>query len=315
MRKYLTLFYITSIFLLCAFAIPKISEENLPTVDVITVKKELITESVICSGVIEAADSKKVVCDVPVYPLYINVKEGDRVKKGDLLVQIDKEQTACVMMTQSSALNSGDAVTPSSIPNAVYAPVSGVVTALNAREGKIASPASPLMTISETENMQITAQVSENQISDIKTGQDVIITGAGFEGREYKGTVEKIAAAAKQTSTGLISQTTVGVTARIVNPDENLKQGFTSKAEILISDNQEKFLVPYEAVEQDENEREFVFVYSNGSAVKRYIITGNEYEEGFEVSEGLSDNDVVIINPHVVKKDNGFVKLGKEAVI
>ena len=55
-------------------------------------------------------------------------------------------------------------------------------------------------------------------------------------------------------------------------------------------------MVPYEAVKADKNGKEFVYKYSAGKAVKTYITTGKEYNDGFEVLDGISSGDVIILN-------------------
>lgn len=256
MKKYLRLFYITAVFLLCAFSLPKINEANLPEVTAAIVKKEDITESIICSGIIQEKGNEKLSYNVPICPESVNVREGDTVKKGDLLVKVDKTQTAAVLTSAAGVSGnlSGVNIDSYGVPSAIYAPVSGTVTSVNVAEGKLASPSTTLLTIAEEESMEVVVQVSESRISEVKKGQDVIITGTGFKDRNYTGVIKKISSSAKQIVMGGSVQTVVDVTIAINDADEKLKSGFTSKAEIITEPAVRKLLVPYEAVNQDSQE-------------------------------------------------------------
>lgn len=310
MKKYLRLFYITAALLLCAFAVPEIAEANIPDVTITAIQKEKIKETIICNGTIQEKDNEKLSYDVPIFPSAVKVKAGDVVKKGDLLVSVDKTQSTAVLASAASIggklsdLN----IDASSVPSAVYAPVSGKVTSVNVQQGKVVSPSTTLLTIAGNNSMQVVAQVSENQISQVEKDQKVIITGAGFKGQEYIGTVKEISSDAKQIVNGTSIQTVVDVTIVINDADEKLKAGFSSKAEIVTAPETEKLIVPYEAVDQDEDGNEFVYIYKDGKAEKCIITTGKEYDRGFEVVSGIAEGQNIICDISKIKKDGGFVK-------
>lgn len=314
MKKYLRLFYVTAAFLLCAFAIPEIAKANLPEVTVTQIKTEDIMESIVCSGTIQEKDNEKLSFDVPIYPASVNVKEGDKVEKGDLLVAVDKTQTVAVLASAAGISKnlSGMNIDPSTVPTAVYAPVNGTVTSVNVQEGRLVSPSTTLLTIAGQNAMQVVAQVSENRIGEVEIGQEVIITGAGFKNHEYKGTIEKISSEAKQIVSGTAVQTVVDITIAIQDADDRLKSGFTSKAEIITEPSVQKVLVPYEAVNQDGQGNEFVYVWDNGCARKRIITTGKEYNSGFEILDGIKEGEYVINDIEKVKKDGSYVKAIQE---
>ena len=77
----------------------------------------------------------------------------------------------------------------------------------------------------------------------------------------------------------------------IQSPDADLKPNFTATARIVTDSPQQVLLAPYEAVRQDENGQEYVYLYSKGSAIRRDITTGREYADGAEVLSGLREGD------------------------
>ena len=88
------------------------------------------------------------------------------------------------------------------------------------------------------------------------------------------------------------------------NPDDRLKHGFSAKVEITGGKDYELITVPYEAIRQDENNDEYVYVYAGGKLKKQVVATGKELTNEVEILDGLAPDDIVVFNP------GGFVKEG-----
>ena len=84
------------------------------------------------------------------------------------------------------------------IPKKIYASEAGVVTSINLTKGVLTNQEQPIAVISSTDQLQLRLSVNEANISDVKTGQKVTITGSGFQDKEYHGTVQSISSVAKQ---------------------------------------------------------------------------------------------------------------------
>lgn len=144
--------------------------------------------------------------------------------------------------------------------------------------------------------------VSEQNISRISLGQKAEISGVGFEGKTYGATVCKIGDKAQKITTTSGKSVAVEVHLLIDEPDKSLKPGFTAKADIFTGQESSKVIVPYSAVLQD-NGGEYVFVDESSRAQKRYIKTGIELIDGYEVLSGLSANETVITTPKLISSD------------
>ena len=77
----------------------------------------------------------------------------------------------------------------------VKAPIKGVVSRKSAEAGQVIQPGQPLMTIIPLEQVWITANFKETQLADMRVGQAVSIEVDAYDGREFRGKVESIAAA------------------------------------------------------------------------------------------------------------------------
>lgn len=141
--------------------------------------------------------------------------------------------------------------------------------------------------------VSVVAYVGEKDISSVRSGQTAEITGDAFPDCVYTGTVSYIADYAAVKPNGAAAKPVIEVKIAIDNPDDRLKAGYTATARLATSDAETVTVVPYEAVDQDEN-GEFVYVLENNTAVRRYIVTGQELADGVEVRSGLLDGDFVI---------------------
>lgn len=135
--------------------------------------------------------------------------------------------------------------------------------------------------------------VPEQDVSRVSVGQTAEITGNAFPDTVYCGEVEKIADIASKIQSGNTLKTAVEVTVKINEPDDTLKHGYTSSVKLLTAEPSVMTVVPYEAVNQDEN-GEFLYVLNDGRAYKKYVETGREMSAGVELKTALSDSDRVI---------------------
>ena len=191
----------------------------------------------------------------------------------------------------------------------VTAPIAGVVTSIPVSEQATVDRNKPVITISKSTDLQVRLSINESQISEIKVGQRAIITGAGFH-TAYEGKVTSISSEAKQEINTTGTETIVEVIVRIQNPKSDIKPGFSAKAKIVTDESKNVLVAPYEAVHADDDGKEFVYLLQGRKAVKVPVTTRKEFETGFEVLNGIKDQDSLIINPDSIK--DGAAVLPKE---
>ncbi|MDD4610229.1 MAG: efflux RND transporter periplasmic adaptor subunit [Bacteroidaceae bacterium] len=195
-------------------------------------------------------------------------------------------------------------VTPNSyiyIPETITAPMEGVVTCVEVKNDVLSRTAKPLVTISDTSSYMAMVTVGESYSSDIQIGDRAIITGTGFSDKSYEGHISKIYPVARKASGVAVPETVVDVEIAIDNPDESLKAGFTARAEIITNSRRNMLTIPYEAIQQDENNVEYVYIVQDSKAVRRDIKTGLELLEGVEVTDGLVENELLVSNASSIK--------------
>ena len=119
----------------------------------------------------------------------------------------------------------------------------------------------------------------------------------------------EIASAARKQLVGTTQQTVVDATVQLTNADSYLKPGYTVKAEIETEPEKMISVLPYDSILQDNNGKEFVYVYRDGKAVKRFITTGIELDESVQVVTGLYPSDNVIYEASKISDEGSFISV------
>ncbi len=244
----------------------------------------------------------------------VNVKTGDKVKKGDLLfeieaVEIPSEEIKQVFNTDGITdvfekygieidLGNSTKSVLSTVGAAVYSPIDGTVTDVNVEKDSIITSVNKLASISDFSELYIQVLVPESYSLKVSSGQRAEINGEAFGEKSYYGEIMQISPTAKYipklTGDG---ETYTEASVSIENIDKHLLPGLSVTARIAINTVAGALAVPYECVFQDENNSEAVFVVSDGKAEKRLISTGYELEEFLHITSGIEREDVVIFNP------------------
>ena len=311
MKKYMVLAASTSLAIAAIVAVSSFSKPAAVDVSLYTVSAHTVRHTVDYTGRVESAESKSVYTEIACIAGDVLVKSGQMVEKGDVLFTVDVDATKQVASTLG-----GQGTIPGldldslNLQKEVTAPVRGIVSSLNVTEGDITDTSKPCVVISSGEALQVKIGVPEKGLSHIYEGQEVTLSGVAFEKESYRGTVSEISPSARTQLNGSVSETVVDTTVTIdpEDVDDSLRVGLSAKASVTLEVSPNALIVPYDAVQQDDDGREYVYVYENGKAVKRVITTGNELVEGFEVKKGLSDGDQIIADPSKVDKNGAVVK-------
>lgn len=307
MKKYIALFAFTSILIAGILYVGEKQKSSGTLVSVYEVKPRKVTQTVTCSGRVEAAESKDVYVDIPCVAGTVYVKAGDEVEAGDLLFTVDVEATKQVIANVTGI--SPDLVTDNNIKKEITAPVSGKIRSINVSSGKTVSNESPCAVISSSDTLQVKVAIQESKLKNIKIGQSAKISGIAFDKDEYEGVVTQISNSARQQYSGTVTETVVDAVITLTEKDESLKPGLSAKSVIVVDTIEDCIVIPYEYVMQDEDNNEYVYLYKDGYCIKRVIQTGMELSEGYQIVSGLSPGEHVIQNPDKITKSGERVRI------
>lgn len=324
-KKYVALFAATAGILGVIFWYGN-TQKKPQKVETTVIRAQTVSSTVLCSGKVEDAKSYDVDSQVPLVAGSVFVEEGDYVKKGDILMTVDREATVEALMKkylgngkETQLVQAMAGVMDASelmdylknpeqkisaelaLPETIAAPASGIVRVVQAQTQGLSGGGSPLFVVASSQQLRVRLAVSETAISDIQVGQTASITGTGFKNSVYTGSVIKIADSATQRLNGVSYETVVEVLLDVDQPGRDLKPGLSASATITTGNRNNVLTVPYRSIRTDDDGREFVFRCVDNKAVKTFVSLGEETEEGYMVSEGIADGDVVILTPELVE--------------
>lgn len=172
----------------------------------------------------------------------------------------------------------------------LYAPASGTVANLNAKENTFPRNNQPFCTIMDMQVFEMVFPVMESELSVVRKGQEVKIVPYFNEKLNLTGKITAINPVVDEN--GLTE-------ARAVIPDSRglLYEGMNAKIFI----NQSipgQLVIPKKAVTL-RTEREVVFVYKDGLAKWVYVDTGMENNEYVTVKEKLEPGDSIIVSGNI----------------
>ena len=197
------------------------------------------------------------------------------------------------------------------LPENITAPKNGIVTQLGAVKSTLILPGQQLAAISENNHMVATISVAETDIAQVKIGQRVSMSGVASDDSICTGTVTAVSSSARKQLSGTSLETVVDVTVDIESGAEYFKPGYTVKAEIEVESPRQVNLLPYEAIGQDENGNEFVYVYQDCNAVRRLVESGVETSNGIEMLQGFYPSDIIIFDASTVTADGPISVQGR----
>jgi len=271
----------------------------------------------------------------------INVNDGDYVKKGDVLVELNDAiirnniaeveaqlDLATTTYEKQKSLYESQVVSEIAYLQAkaqkeslekrlanlqeqlsftkVTAPFDGVIENLMIKEGEIAAPGRQLMQIYNLSEMKILADIPETYISRIKKGDTVIVNFDDINFENKKIPVYRVGNVIDP------NNRTFKIELRLRNEKAQIKPNMVARLKVKDYENPNAFILPAPLVKKD-FDKEFLFIAErkNNTAVakKVYVTTNMTYNGNMEITGGLHDNDEVIIEGYNDVADNSPVKI------
>lgn len=172
---------------------------------------------------------------------------GDGSKQNMEKAQRAYENAAAEL--ESKKNKPGDASLQKQIADGtITAPISGTVTAVSAEEGSMSSGS--LFTIEDTENLQVTATVSEYDVNAVKPGMKAVVKTEMTGEQEFQGEVLSVSPAAqkntgdKNASGKVLFQVNVGLT----NESDQVRIGGNAQVKLIAEKKEGIFTVPFDAL-------------------------------------------------------------------
>jgi len=185
----------------------------------------------------------------------------------------------------------------------ILAPMDGTVVSVPVEEGQTvnANQTTPtIIQLADLKKMEIRMQISEGDVTKVKSGMAVGYTILSEPDRVFSGILNSVDPGLTTLSDGSYTGATDSGTAvyyygKLVVPNEEglLRIGMTTQNTITIGQASDVLIVPSIAVTR-RGSRSFVQVLEKGQAAEREIKTGLSDNMNTEVVEGLKEGDQVV---------------------
>ena len=187
----------------------------------------------------------------------------------------------------------------------VRAPINGVVSLRNVRQGDRVTANTHLFSMVNLENIIATVHVPEKELSSIKLNQLTYLTSEYLGDKKYQGYVKRISPVVNP-ATG-----TFKVTIGLDGEHADLRPGMFVNTFIVTMTNNDALLLDKDAIIFDSDKR-FVFVVKDSLALKILVEIGFEDASKVEILKGINESDKVIIVGQNGLRDKTKVKVVKE---
>lgn len=266
----------------------------------------------------------------------VAVREGDRVRAGQVVVELDDRQVRAeltqaeasveeararwrrvetlraegVMAEQDvDAARAADRIAEARLEalrtrlsfTRIQAPVSGVVTARHVEVGDLASPRAALLELAAGDGLLLRVPVSELEVVRLAEGDVADVTVDALPELRLQGRIARIYPAADSAS----RQVTVELAISGAPPTVRL--GFLARAHLVLETIPAGLLVPEDAVLRGAEAASFVWLVREGVATMRPVEVDLRIDGRALIADGLAPGDEVVVRGMAKLRDGAPV--------
>lgn len=287
--------------------------------------------------VLEADEQAMVVAKVRgiVHNLY--VEEGDFVKAGTVLAQLEDEQLELEArraratmdrlkneLDRKEELYRKQLISAQEFENAKYeyqaqksdyelaqlqmeysrirAPISGVISRRMVKVGNMVNIDQEAFQVTDFDPLLAVVNIPEYEMNKLKIRQAAFIQVDAIDGETFQGDVLRISPTV-DTETG-----TFKVTISVEDETRQLKPGMFGRVRIIYDTRQDALMVPKNSVLSEDGVTS-VYVVNNSLAYRKTVRTGYANGDNIEILEGLSPADTVVTTGQNSLQDSSLVEI------
>ncbi len=255
--------------------------ETTTSVKEVTVGTQTITKTLTSSGEIASNVTEELSLNTYRYFSEIYVSENDFVQEGDNILKY----------------TNGKYLT---------APYDLVVTNISVPDEGEKCTSAHSITVQSTEELTLSINIDETEISSLAVGQEVEIVANAFEDKAYNGTITKINQVGTYASNGSTFQGTV-----VFENDGDLKIGMSASCTITLEKAENVVAVPIEAVQTQGNTKYVIVKSEDGSTTNVTIETGLSNDAYVEVKNGLEGGETIQMIEETTSKSSSGIQGGR----
>jgi RND family efflux transporter MFP subunit len=308
----------------------------------------LAIEAVYATGIVEAVDTARIGTTVAARIVALMVDEGDSVREGQVVAQLDDSQArhrqedavARLVQAEQELSRGRDLLARGVKPrqdveraqeakdqaaaavrlstrqveeHRIRAPLDGVVMKRPVKVGETVAAHETLFEVVSGAHLRVAAEVDERDIPLVRMGADVAIRSEAFTQEAFRARITNIRLAGETTTR------TFRVEADLPR-DTKLLTGMTVDVNIVTAERPNALLVPALSVRNDPPTggrpgAAYVFQAEGGRAVRVPVEIGASGAEATEIRWGLSDSTAVIAAPSQTLTDGTRIRVTGEQAL
>lgn len=217
----------------------------------------------------------------------INVKVGDKVKKDQILAEVDASRAG--MDYKNSP---------------VKAPVAGTITSFPFNIGQTVAASVSIGKISSTGTLEIKTNVAERFVSRVNLNQKAELTFDAYPGEKFPATLVEIDPVLDTSSR------TLGIKLLQTPSDSRLKAGMYARIKLVTDTKKNTIVIPSNVIVNRNGEDIVYIVDSLTNTVKASPVKkGIKVDDKQEVEMGITPGDLVVIKGQALLSDGAKVNV------
>jgi RND family efflux transporter MFP subunit len=263
--------------------------------------------------------------------VWVGVKIGDHVRRGQAIASLDKEELRKNLQTQFNNYRTNlsqfwdtqntykdtivsDTIkrilerTQYSLDNSVInyeitdmaikesvlvSPIEGIVVSVDQPlSGINITPASANFTIINPNGLYFKSEIDQQAVTRVKIGQEVTLKLDSFPDFSNKSKVTYVAFTPVSGQTSTVYE--IRFELPLKNNDLTYRLGMDGDVDITLAQSENALTIPIDAV-NDDNDQKYVYIKSGNELVRHDVVIGIETDTTSEVLKGLSQNDQVAV--------------------
>lgn len=314
------------------------SSDRPTPVEIELVKRGSVSRTSTISGMLEPIRTVGVNAQLSGTLLSLKAEEGDRVRQGQVLAEIDARELeaqarsaeAALRFAQSTVERSEQLFKQQIITLAeverdraafeaakatsdqlktrlgyarVTAPISGIITEKRIEAGDIVSPSTRLFAVADVSTLVARIQVSELEVSTLRAGDVVPLSVDALGGQRVEGRIRRVFPSA-DSATRLVPVEVALTGGQLIG----LRPGYTVRATLALDRRDDALLVPSRAVSGLAGARA-VYVVKGGKIERRAVQVGSDMSGLSEILEGVAEGDSVIVSGTSMIREGATAKV------
>lgn len=293
-------------------------------VETVSAAARTLRESIISTATVDSKSAVDVVAEVPGVVITLDTEQGETVKKGQRIAQIQREEVnfgvssakTAVQRLESEVERLRPLYDKGVISRQVFdeaqwrlqearseqkrasmaasdlravAPMAGVVAMRYVNLGQQVATGTPLFRIVDPEELIVAVNLPENSLGKIFEGQEAYVESDALPDQTFNGKVERISPVVDPRTGTLRVQLSLDEAAA-----KTLKPGMFVKAHIVVSQRPDAVAIPRRAVVFTDDQSN-VFVVEDKTALRKPVKLGVNDGTWVEILSGINMGDKVVV--------------------